>query len=473
MHTILKKSIVLLLLATLSLSLTGCWKKSGHMRDMYVAANINRYGQGVYNSGYFKSDATKIYVVAFIDTYLEGTSIEVSLRDKSKSSPQSITYTATKDSKVTYTIPIEGPFTPGKYEIKVIYDSSTILSDIEFRDNPQWPPLIPFIFNMPVLRGELKYTIYSNKTDTSFDRSIADVQKLTIEIPEGTSTWYRIKWIYNNLKSTKEYSYGMNEIKETNAHVANFENGIGYISAQEHLNNFPAGQYLIEVYQDIYNEPIYTINVEIKDAASSSRAAAETTTASPSESVSSSESVLDETTETIVETTSSSESVVDETTESIVETTSSSEPVVETITTAPKTEEPTTTKILPSSEPTHTASKELKVYMSSGLDPSGKPKDQLLKIPYGLKTPLTAIAETDLSDGTVIGYGLRLVNGDLIIASKAEAVQGPTIDGVKYTQTQFTLYNPETDNWPPGSYTLELYRGEDIIATSSFEIVIQ
>jgi len=455
MHTILKKSIVLLLLATLSLSLTGCWKKSGHMRDMYVAANINRYGQGVYNSGYFKSDATKIYVVAFIDTYLEGTSIEVSLRDKSKSSPQSITYTATKDSKVTYTIPIEGPFTPGKYEIKVIYDSSTILSDIEFRDNPQWPPLIPFIFNMPVLRGELKYTIYSNKTDTSFDRSIADVQKLTIEIPEGTSTWYRIKWIYNNLKSTKEYSYGMNEIKETNAHVANFENGIGYISAQEHLNNFPAGQYLIEVYQDIYNEPIYTINVEIKDAASSSRAAAETTTASPSESVSSSESVLEETTE------------------SIVETTSSSEPVVEIITTAPKTEEPTTTEILPSSEPTHTASKELKVYMSSGLDPSGKPKDQLLKIPYGLKTPLTAIAETDLSDGTVIGYGLRLVNGDLIIASKAEAVQGPTIDGVKYTQTQFTLYNPETDNWPPGSYTLELYRGEDIIATSSFEIVIQ
>jgi hypothetical protein len=449
----LKRILLAIVIITVVFSVSGC-NKTGRLRDMYVAYNLNNYGQGVYNSGYFKSDKDILYVVAFVDTFLQGEKIKVEMKRENESRPGFTTVMDTRDGKVTYAIPLKGPFSPGKYQVTVTYDKSVISTTIDVTDQLRWPPLVEFVFNQTVLSGTPKYSIFSDKADTAFNKNIAAQQSISIEVPATSSNWYRVKWLYLSREATSQYAYGYNELKEQNVYAQNLQDGKGLLKLSQSFNSdlWPAGTYRLEIYQDIFNKPAFDIIVDLIEPGKTTKAPGAEETAAPNENTSTPVAL--------------SEAPVEPKT--VMPSSGNNKPT----TTAPAEPAASTkpTELNQPSTPAHEV-KENKVFMTSGLGADGKNIDEISEYPYGLKTPLYAVAVTDYSAGTTLTYGLRMVNGNINLGSKAEVVQDVSIDGMHYTLTAFTLYNKETDNWPPGPYIIELYQNGKMVASSSFKIV--
>jgi len=360
------------------------------------------------------------------------------MKKENEAKPELTTAMDTRDDKVTYAIPLKGPFSPGKYQVTVTYDQSVISTNIVVTDQLLWPPLREFDYYQPVFSGKPKYSIFSDKADTAFYKNLTVQQSISVELPATSSNWYRVKWLYCSPKATSQYAYGDNELKEQNVYALNIQNGKGLLKLSQSFNSdlWPAGTYRLEIYQDIYNLPVCHIVVDLIEPGKTAKAPSAEEQAAPKEN-------------------SSASTSPGETPTSVP-----AEPSA-----ATKPSEPTQP-----SEPTHQV-KENRVFMTSGLGADGKNKDVITKYTYGLKTPLYAVAVTDYPAGTTLTYGLRMVNGNINLGSKAEVVQGTPIDRMYYTQTSFTLYNKETDNWPPGPYTIELYHNGQMVTSSSFEIV--
>ena len=425
--------LCLILIAT-SIPLSGCSKLTGRLRDIYATIYLNNFEEGQGNSWTLTTGSEGFFIVAFADTVVDRQQIRVEVKKKGEAELITAASAETAGFHVTYAIPIQ-PLPAGTYDLTVIYGGSTLNRELVIENDSVLSFTEEFDYLDPLIPPGRPYSIYSDKKDTAFRSNVEGKQTLSVEVPATSSNWYRLKWIFvGDRKSGDFKNSNWYLIKEINAYTEEIKDGKGILKAeiQPKGESWLPGTYRVELYQDIYHEPVDVIFVDLLASAESSKAAA-SEEAAPAE-----------------------------------QTAPAEQPAPTPAQPAPAQPPAPAPAQPPTPAPAHTVA-ENKVFMTSGLGADGRNLDVVTRYPVGIKTPLYTVAVTDYPEGTTLSFGMKHETiGNLTNA--AEVVKGPAIGGKYYTLASFKLYNPETDNWPPGTYQVVLYKNGDPVTQSTFEI---
>ncbi|MDD4495219.1 MAG: hypothetical protein PHV32_12920 [Eubacteriales bacterium] len=409
------------------------------MSDIYVTINLNEFGEGQGNSDRIVTGSEGFFVIAFVDTLVEKEEIHVEVRKKGEAKPVASSSARTAGFHVTYGIPVK-PLPQGTYDLNVSYGGSTFKKELIIENNDVISYSEEFIYPGTLIPSGRSYSIYSDKKDTAFRNDVTGEQTLNVEVSTTSRNWFRLKWIYVNRRASGDLrGKDWVMIKEHNVYLQDINGDKGFLRAKIDVakESWFTGTYRVELYQDVYNEPVDVMFVDILPSGNTNKAAAEDPT-------SESDGLSPDTNQT------------------------PSQPTEVTPQTPSQTVEVTPNTPTPTSDH-ESAAVENKVFMTSGLGSDGRNIDVVTSFPAGIKTPLYAVAVTDYPEGTTLSFGMKhSVIGNLTNA--ADVIKGPAIDGMYYTLVSFKLYNPETDNWPPGSYQVVLYVNGEPVTQSNFEI---
>lgn len=422
---------------------SGCESNNSKVRELYITSALNAFGQGVDNPDSFHKAVKELYAVVFVNYPKSGYRLEVSMIDKATGIRVYEAATDIQDNRVTYVfkLPNQG-WTGSEYEITAESAGKEASRRITLKDDVP-AGKAAFVLGDPFIGNTSRYELGTGITNTgrvqskqqAWYKNVKGSQILWVEVPKTQSGWFRVTWHTPQKELVREEAFYAKDFPGQAG-----KPGRQYLSISKDYttDQWKEMRYTASIYQDVYGSPFFTAAIDLlpyNTVEGYGRAAAAESTA--------------EAAATQMVTAAETEMV--QTTTALEPQSTTVEPEVETTATEPK-------------------AARYRVFMSSGLGEDGKNKDVIREYKYGIKTPLVAVAVTDLPEGSVLGFGLRQMINDAIIASKAEVVEGKAIDGVRYTRTAFELYNKETDNWSPGKYILELYVNEELAATFDFDI---